>query len=103
MGARRHSQTYTFFTGKHAGSGSPRRITLSSREDHKPLPGSRGHFLQPPDLKPSPSTFSFSPPSSRPCLYQMNLNCKLYPTNLKSEVTPFPDLSIEEFSDMSGS
>ena len=98
---------------------SPRRITLPPRDTHKaavPL-----HFTQPPDTKPfrpfptytSSSMVSFSP-SPKPALYQMNLNCKIFPTSLKMEIPEclnqiprgqqmLPDLSIEEFSDMSSS
>ena len=110
---------------------SPRRITLSSREDVKPQLG-QPHFGQPPDSKPQftssqppdlisptakPSKLyhnALTPLSSKPpAFYQMNLNCKIYPTSLKTEVvaaevvkpisSAFPDLRIEEFSDMSSS
>ena len=119
---------------------SPRRITLSSREDVKPDLGLvQPHFVnQPPDNnKPKPQFNSHqaqgdhltSPKAHKiypnaltqavnprpPAFYQMNLNCKIYPTSsLKTEVlgsevmmkpisTAFPDLRIEEFSDMSSS
>ena len=117
---------------------SPRRITLSSREDVKPDLGLvQPHFVnQPPDNKPKPQfnshqaqgdhlTSSKAPkiyPNNvlaqaanprPPAFYQMNLNCKIYPTSLKTEVAEvmkpisfpcgIPDLRIDEFSDMSSS
>ena len=112
---------------------SPRRITLSSREDVKPDLGLvQPHFVnQPPDNnKPKPQFNSHQAQGDHltsskatkiypnaltqavnprpPAFYQMNLNCKIYQTSLKTEVvkpisSAFPDLRIDEFSDMSSS
>ena len=93
---------------------SPRRISLSPRDSHKasvPL-----HSTQPPDTKPfrpfptftsSSSMTSFSPPP-KAALYQMNLNLKMEIPDCLNHLPRghqqiLPDLSIEEFSDMSSS
>ena len=64
-------------------------------------------------MKPQQFSFPASAPPPKAGLYQMNFNCKIYPTNLKTETlevidhkpfaTDIPDLIMDDFSNLSSS